>query len=610
MIIMPLTKLQFKPGLNTEVTSYSNTSGWRDCDKIRFRFGFPEKLGGWLKYSTATIIGTPRSLHSWRALDASEYMGVGAEAKFYIEEGLGFNDITPLRETTTGEATFAAVDGSATITVTDNSHGAIVGDYVTFSSAVSLGGLITAAVLNQEYKILTVPSANTFTFTATATANASDSGNGGGSTVAAYQINVGITTVVGGTGFGAGTFGRGTWGSAATAVAGGGSLRMWRQDNFGEDLVFNIYDGAVYYWDKSVKAATFGRAVTLSSLDSSAPTIARQMLVSDRDRHVIAIGCNALGSSVQDKLLIRWSDQESATDWTPTTENTSGDLLIGNGSEIVQAVETRREVVIITDMGVHSLLFIGPPFTFGINQIANGITIRSPNSAVAVGDGVYWMGRDRFYTYDGQVKPLPCPVLDTVFQSFNDEQGDKVFAGSNSSFGEVIWFYPSASSTENDRYVIYNYSENVWYFGTIERTAWMDRGLKQYPIGTSTSTYLYNHEQGVDDDGDAMTSYIESSPTDVDSGDQFLSLRRLIPDIDFSKSADSASKEATFTIKSQRFPGSGFVGTSASTVTSTTNQSNIRARGRSFGLRVETTGLGVSWRLGSPRVEIRKDGMR
>ena len=537
-------------------------------------------------------------------------MGIGAEAKFYIEEGLGFNDVTPLRDTTTGEATFAAVNGSTTITGTDNDHGAIVGDYVTFSSAASLGGNITAAVLNQEYKLLTVPSANTYTFTATATANSSDSGNGGGSTVAAYQINVGITTVVGGTGFGAGTFSRGTYGSAATTVAGGGSLRLWRQDNFGEDLVFNIYDGAIYYWDKSVQAATFGRAVTLASLDSSAPTIARQMLISDRDRHVIAVGCNALGSSVQDKLLIRWSDQESATDWTPTTANTSGDLLIGNGSQIMQAVETRREIILITDMGVHSLQFIGPPFTFGINQIANGTTIRGPNAAVAVGDGVFWMGRDRFYTYDGQVKPLPCPVLDTVFQSFNDEQGDKVFAGSNSSFGEVIWFYPSASSAENDRYVVYNYSENVWYFGTIERTAWLDRGLKQYPIGTNTSTYLYNHEFGVDDDEDAMTSYIESSPTGVDDGDQFLSLRRLIPDIDFSKSDDSASKEAVFTIKSQRFPGSGFVGTSTSTVTSTTDQSNIRARGRSFGLRVETTGLGVSWRLGSPRVEIRKDGMR
>jgi hypothetical protein len=607
---MPLTKLQFKPGLNTEVTSYSNSSGWRDCDKIRFRFGFPEKLGGWLKYSTNTIVGTPRSLHAWSALDASEYMGIGTESKFYIEEGLVFNDVTPLRKTTTGAATFAAVNGSATITATDSSHGAIAGDYVTFSSAATLGGNITAAVLNQEYEILTIPTASTYTFTATATANSSDSGNGGGSTVAKYQINVGITTVVGGTGFGAGTFSRGTYGSPATTVVGGGSLRMWGQDNFGEDLVFNVYDGSVFYWDRSGSSAAFVRAVTLSSLGSSAPTISRQILVSDRDRHVIAIGCNALGVADQDKLLIRWSDQENATDWTPTADNTSGDLLIGNGSEIVRAVETRREVIIITDIGVHSMQFIGPPFTFGVNQITNGTTIRGPNAVVAVGDSVFWMGRDRFYSYDGQVKPLPCPVLDTIFQSFNDEQGDKVFTGSNSSFGEVIWFYPSAASTENDRYVVYNYSENVWYFGTIARTAWIDRGLKQYPIGASTTAYLYSHELGADDDGSAMTSYIESSPVDVDAGDQFLSLRRLIPDIDFSKSDDSAAKEAVFTIKSQRFPGSGFVGTSTSTVTDTTDQSDVRVRGRSFGLRVETTGLGVAWRLGSSRVEIRKDGMR
>lgn len=609
---MPLAKLQFRPGLNTEVTSYSNSTGWRDCDKIRFRFGFPEKFGGWEKYTSNLITGTPRSLHAWKSLDNNEYLGVGTERAFYVEEGLAYHNITPTRKTTTGgAATFAATNGSATITVTDSSHGAVVGDFVTFSGAATMGGVVTAAVLNQEHEILTVPTANTYTFTASVTANSSDagSGKGGGSTVAVYQLNSGINTVVPGTGFGAGTFGRGTFGSAATTVAGGGSLRLWKQDNFGEDLLFNVYDAGVYYWDKSVKAGSFDPAVTLSSLDTNAPTIARQVMVSDRDRHAIAFGCNALGGSDQDKLLVRWSSQENALDWEPTAANTAGDFLIGSGSEIVQAVETRREVIIITDVSVHSMTFIGPPFTFGINQLSNGTTIRGPNSAVAVGDAVYWMGRDRFYIYDGQVKPLPCPVRDTVFADFNNTQGDKVFAGSNSSFGEVIWLYTSADADENDRYVVFNYNENVWYFGTIARTAWIDRGLKTYPLAAGGSL-LYNHELGVDDDGDAMTSYIESSPTDVEDGDHFIHLRRLIPDIDFAKSSSTATKEATFTIKSQRFPGSGFTGSTAATVTDSTNQSDIRARGRSFGLRIETTGLGVNWRLGSPRVEIRKDGMR
>lgn len=612
MIEMPLTKLQFRPGINTEVTSYSNSTGWRDCDKIRFRFGFPEKLGGWKKYTANLYSGTPRSLHAWRSLDGLEFLGVGTEKGFYVEKGLSYNNITPIRKTTTGgSATFAATNGSATITVTDSSHGAIVGDLVTFSGAATMGGVVTAAILNQEHEIVTVPSVNTYTFTASVTANSSDAGTGkgGGSTVATYQLNVGINTVVSGTGWGAGTFSRGTFGSAASTVAGGGSLRLWKQDNFGEDLLLNIYDAGVYYWDKSAKATDFDPAVTLSSLDTNAPTIARQVMVSDIDRHAIAFGCNALGSSDQDKLLVRWSSQENALDWEPTTANTAGDFLIGSGSEIIQAVETRREIVIITDASVHSMTFIGPPFTFGINQLSYGTTIRGPNAAVAVGDAVYWMGRDRFYIYDGQVKPLPCPVRDTVFTSFNNSQGDKVFAGSNSSFGEVIWLYTSEDDTENDKYVVFNYNESVWYFGTISRTAWIDRGLKEYPLAAGGSL-LYNHELGPDDDGTAMTSYIESSPTDVDDGERFLSIRRIIPDIDFSRSSDGAAKEATFTLKSQRFPGSGFTGSTVATVTDSTDQSDVRIRGRSFGIRIETTGAGVNWRLGSPRVEIRKDGMR
>ena len=603
---MPFTKLQFKPGIVTETTAYSNEGGWKDSDKVRFRFGFPEKIGGWEKYSDNTVVGTPRSLYAWRTLDNAELLAVGTHKKFYIESGYFYNDITPLRTTTTGAATFAAANGSSTVTVTDSGHGALVGDYVTFSAAVTLGGTVTAAVLNQEYEVQTVPTANTYTITVAVTADGSDTGNGGASVVAAYQLNTGLDTVVHGTGWGAGAFARGTWGSAATTVAGGGSIRIWKQDNFGEDLVFNIRDGGVYYWDYT--GGFSARAVTLSSLDASAPTVARQMLVSDRDRHVIAFGCNPQGSSTQDKLLIRFSDQESATTWEATAENTAGDLVLGSGTEIVQAVETRRETVVITDTSVYSMQFIGAPYTFGLTQISANTTVMGPNAAVAVGDAVFWIGRNRFYLYDGQVKPLPCTVRDTIFNDFNFVQGEKVFASVNTSFGEVTWYYPSANSDNNDKYVTFNYEQNIWYYGSLGRSCWLDRGLKEFPVAGSTGGYLYNHEMGQDDDGSAFTAYIESSPVDIGEGDRFVFARRLVPDINFSNSASTATPQATFTIKTERFPGTGYTNSVATTVSESATQNHIRARGRAFGLRVESDGLGVAWRLGSPRLDIRPDG--
>lgn len=607
---MPFAKLQFKPGFVTEVTSFTNEGGWRDDDRVRFRFGFPEKIGGWSKYSLSALKGTPRSLHAWRSQDNSELMGVGTNRKFYVEEGGAYSDITPIRATTTGTATFSATNGSTTLTVTDATHGALAGDFVTFSAAVSLGGVITADVLNQEYEIATVVDTNTYTITSAVEANASDTGNGGGSTEAAYQINTGIDTVVPGTGWGAGTWGRGAWSSAASTVAGGGSVRIWKQDNFGEDLIFNIRDGSIYYWDFTNGLSA--RAVELSTLDANAPTVARQVLVSDRDRHVIAFGCDAFGdvTNTQDKLLIRFSDQENAADWEPTATNTAGDLIVGSGTEIVQAVETRREIIVITDASVHSMQFIGAPFTFGLTQISANTTIVGPNGAVAQGDIVYWMGRDQFYVYDGRVRTLPCTVRDYVFSDFNQTQAEKTFAAVNSSFGEVKWFYASASSDDNDRYVTYNYDQQVWYYGTLARDSWLDRGLKEYPIAGSANGYLYNHEFGTDDDGDPLSAYIESSPVDIDEGDRFVFARRLVPDIDFGRSTDQALKQATFTIKTERFPGTGYTQSVATTVADGSTQNHIRARGRSFGLRVETDGLGVAWRLGSPRLDIRPDGGR
>lgn len=606
---MPLNKLQFKPGINTEVTAYSNEGGWLDADKVRFRFGFPEKLGGWTKYvSHTTFLGACRSLHAWRALDNSEFLGVGTNIKFYIEEGGAYNDITPLRQTTTGTASFAASNGSTTLTVTDNNHGALVGDFVTFSGAVSLGGNITADVLNIEYEVVSVVDSNSYTVTSAVAANASDTGNGGGSIVAAYQINIGVDTVVPGTGWGAGFFSRGTWGSATTDVAGGESLRIWSQDNFGEDLVFCIRDGGVYYWDKT--SGINSRAVALSTLGTDAPVVARQMIVSDRDRHVIAMGCNPVGSSVQDKLLIRFSSQEDATDWLPTATNSAGDLVVGSGSEIIAAVETRREVVVITDSSVHSLQYIGPPLSFGLTQLSTGTTIMGANSAVAINDAVVWMGRNRFYIYDGQVQVLPCSVRDTVFDDFNVTQNDKVFACVNSEFSEVTWFYPSADASSNDRYVTFNYAEKVWYYGTMARTAWLDRGLKEYPVAASTDGYLYNHEDGPDADGTAMSAYIESSPIEISAGEAYSFIRRLIPDVSFLNTANTANKELTMTIKAEDFPGTGYVRSYASTVTSDDTQNHVRIRGRAVGLRIESSNLGVTWRLGSPRIDVRQDGRR
>jgi hypothetical protein len=625
---MPLTKLQFRPGVNQEITSYSNEGGWRDCDKIRFRFGYPEKIGGWEKYTSSTYLGSARALHNWIALDGSNYLGIGTHLKYYIEEGQGLNDITPVRATTAaGDVTFAATNGSTTITVSDTAHGAFENDFVTFSGAVSLGGVITADVLNKEYQVIRVVDADSYEITSAVAANSSDSGNGGSSTVGTYQINTGLDTSVGGTGWGAGTYGRDGWGDAASSgLTTTNQIRLWSHDNFGEDLIINARDDNIYYWDKTNNLST--AAVELSTrtgTKTSVPQIAKQVLVSDQDRHVIAFGCDGLNSSasanqgdgVQDPLLIRFSDQENPLVWYPAATNTAGDLTLGAGSTFMQAVETKREILVWTDTALNSMRFIGPPFTFGLQQLASNITIMSPNSAVATEDVVFWMGIDNFYVYAGQTQQLPCTVKDKVFLDFNFEQADKVVSGINSEFSEVFWFYPSASSTDNDRYVIYNYGEKVWYFGALNRTAWIDRGVRTYPIAAGSS-YLYNHEFGYDDDGSAMNSFIESGAIDIGDGDQFSYIRRIIPDLTFNGSTNLSSPQATFTVKARNFPGASFdntasgdaIRTASSPVETFTNQLHLRARGRSFALRIESTALGAKWKLGSPRVDLRPDGRR
>ena len=629
---MPLTKLQFRPSINQEITSYSNEGGWRDCDKIRFRFGYPEKLGGWEKYSGNTYQGSARALHNWIALDGSNYLGVGTHLKYYIEEGGSYFDVTPLRATTAaGDVTFSATDGSTTLTVSDTAHGAVENDFVTFSGAASLGGNVTAAELNKEYQINRIVDADSYEVTAAVTANSSDSGSGGSSTVGKYQINVGLDTTVGGTGWGAGTWGGVVvggsdtgWGDASP-VATTNELRFWAHDNFGEDLLMNPRDGGIYYWDKSNGLST--RAVELSTRTGtkrSVPQVAKQILVSDQDRHVIAFGADGLGGAsdaqgdgTQDPLLIRFSSQEDPLDWYPTATNTAGDLLLGSGSEFVQALETKREILVWTDTSLNSMRFIGPPFTFGLQQLASNITIMSPHAAIATEDVVFWMGRDNFYVYAGQTQQLPCTVKDKVFLDFNHQQAEKVVSGVNSEFSEVVWFYPSADSQENNRYVMYNYQEKVWYFGTLTRTAWLDRGTRELPLAAGSS-YIYNHETGYDDDGSAMTSFIESAAIDIGDGDQFSYIRRVIPDLTFNGSTNLSSPQATFTVKARNFPGEDFGNTASGTAERTqsspvelfTNQLHLRARGRSFALRVESSASGSKWKLGSPRVDLRPDGRR
>ena len=625
---MPLSKLQFRPGVNQEITSYSNEGGWRDCDKIRFRLGYPEKIGGWEKYTSSTYLGSARALHNWIALDGSNYLGIGTHLKYYIEEGQGLNDITPVRATTSaGDVTFAATNGSATITVSDTAHGAFENDFVTFSGAVSLGGVITADVLNKEYQVVRVVDADSYEVTSAVAANSSDSGNGGSSTVGTYQINTGLDTSVGGTGWGAGTWSRDGWGDAASSgLTTTNQIRLWSHDNFGEDLIINARDSNIYYWDKTNNLST--AAVELSTrtgTKTSVPQIAKQVLVSDQDRHVIAFGCDGLnasasgtqGNGTQDPLLIRFSDQENPLVWYPSSTNTAGDLTLGAGSTFMQAVETKREILVWTDTALNSMRFIGPPFTFGLQQLASNITIMSPNAAVATEDFVFWMGIDNFYVYAGQTQQLPCTVKDKVFLDFNFEQADKVVSGINSEFSEVFWFYPSASSSDNDRYVVYNYGDKVWYFGALGRTAWIDRGVRTYPIAAGSS-YLYNHEFGYDDDGSAMNSFIESGAIDIGDGDQFSYIRRVIPDLTFNGSTNLSSPQATFTVKARNFPGASFdntasgdaIRTASSPVETYTNQLHLRARGRSFALRVESDALGAKWKLGSPRIDMRPDGRR
>ena len=629
---MPLQKFIFRPGINKEGTDYSNDGGWFDANLVRFRKNLPEKIGGWAKNTLNTFQSTGRALHAWVTLAGTKLLGLGTTWKYYVLDGDSFYDITPLRSTTSaGDVTFSASNGDATLTVTDTAHGAVQNDFVTFSGAATLGGLITATVLNQEYQIATITSANVYTVEAkdtdgdTVTANSSDSGNGGGSVVGKYQINVGLDVYASSTGWGVNIWGDGTWGSSA-ALDVTNQLRLWSHDNFGEDLVINPRAGGIYYWDVSTKTLGTDRAVALGDLSSAnlTPTKALFTLVSDIDRHVICFGADPISGSSRtgsiDPMFIAWSDQENAAEWEPKSTNTAGSFRLSAGSTIVGAIRARQETLVWTDTSMYSMTFVGQPFTFGINLVNEGVGLIGPNAAINTPKGVFWMDEGGFYNYTGSIQPVPCSVQDYILSDFNQGQSYQVFAFLNKQFDEVGWFYCSAGEIVIDRYVVFNYEEQVWSIGQLTRTAWLDEGIFNNPMGTySTSDvgYLYDHESGNDADGSPMDNvYIESSDFDLGDGEYFQSIKYVIPDVKFTGNGGTA-QTINFVLKSRNYPGETLTTNSTNTCTGTTTRIDTRLRARQAALRIEsdddgTTVVrsGVGFRIGDTRMDLQPSGKR
>lgn len=721
---MPLKKILFRPGVNRENTRYASESiggsipgvnvagGWYESEKVRFRSGTPEKIGGWSRISGGTFNGVCRSLWNWVTLTGLNLISVGTNTKYYIESGGIYYDITPIRDTTTaGALTFSAVTiapFSSTITVNDTGHGCLPGDFVTISGAAGLGGNITSTVLNQEYQIVTTPTANSYTITAkdlsgnTVTSNASDTGTGGASTIGVYQINSGPAYQIPTVGWGSGTWSSGTWGTSGGSVS---SLRVWNQSNFGDDLVFGYRGGPMYYWTASLGLTTRGKLVSslggtvtltiaspcvitlnspltagtaiklattgalptgltagntyylinvvgltanlassvggtaitttgtqsgvqsISSIET-VPIIQNFVYVSDTSRFVFAFGCNDYGSVTQNPMLIRWSAQESVTDWWPAATNQAGSVLLSHGSEIVTAVQTRQEIVVFTDSSLYSLQYIGPPVVWQSQLLGDNISIISQNAAVVGSGKVYWMGAEKFYLYDGRVQTLDCDLRQYIFDDINLSQNQQVFAGTSEGFTEVWWFYCSANSTTVDKYVVFNYGENIWYYGTMARTAWLDSGLRPHPIAATYINNLVNHEVGVDDNATGTPVPIEasiaSSEFDIDDGHNFGFVWRIIPDITFRGSTGILTPQCTMTLLPLQNSGSGYNspasvgGTSYASiqriatapVEEFTGQIYVRVRGRQMVFKIESTQLGTTWQLGAPRIDIKTDGRR
>ena len=732
---MPLQKLEFRPGINREGTTLANEGGWFESDKVRFRSGYPEKIGGWvldggtnastLKPSTGIYWGVCRAMWNWLNLAGYNLLGLGTNLKYYIQNGTGgvFYDITPIRITTAaGEVTFAASNGSKTITVTDAGHGAQTGDFVTFSGAASLGGNITAAILNAEFE-LTYLSSNTYTIQSSIAATAGDSGDGGASVVGAYQITTGNSVFTQNVGWGAGAWGGIVIGTATTAVSGGtlsnsnttvtvtstadftatgsilidqetitytgktvapdtftgctrgvsgtgsgaatthadgaavvqstsftgwGSpavsgigeqLRLWSQSNFGEDLVFNPRGGALYYWANAANPNVFNRGQLLGpsatvttkagsiSIDSSCPTIVSFVMVSDASRFVLAFGCTDYGSAIQNPLLIRWSDQESIATWAPAVTNQAGSYQLSHGSQIITAMQTRQEILVLTDSAIYSMQYLGPPYVWGFQLMGDNISIAGPNAIATANNVTYWMGTDKFYMYSGRVETLPCSLRQYVYNDINLTQSFQFFAGTNEGYNEIWWYYCSTNSTTIDRYVIFNHLERTWYYGTLARSYWLDSPLRATPMAAGYNGQLIYHENGNDDGTTSPPSpieaYVQSSDFDIGDGHNFGLVTRIIPDVTFDGSTVN-NPSLDFTVRPRQFPGTNYGTSDSPTVTSTQNYQNVRyytvqqftqqvfvrVRGRQMAFKIVSNDLGVAWQLGVPRIDARPDGRR
>jgi hypothetical protein len=640
---MAFIKLQFKPGVNRDQTDYSNEGGWYECDKIRFRSGYPEKIGGWVKPTPNSFDGVCRQMWNWITTFNDNLLALGTETKAYIENGGYYYDITPFGEALAGSNTFAVTNLSAIVTVTTTAPlpaWLVTGEPTLVAGFASTLGGIPITELNAVH-IITKLGANSFRFTVATPATSTTSVSGAGFTVKA-EIEPGNAITIAGLGWGAGAWGRDAWGLGSTT--GGINLpqRDWWFDNFDNDLAMNIRNGAPYWWvrgptdDPQTSLAT--HAITLQEYATNegytaaaVPIRVMQLLVSQQDKHLISFGAVPFGSVDPDDfdpLLIRWADQDTPGDWTPTTTNTAGDLRVSRGSRIVRALPTRQEILVWTDTNLYTLQFLGTTDVFGLQEYADNISIASPRSMASAANITYWMGQDKFYAYTGRVETLPCTLRNHVFNNINFAQSDQIVCGTNEQWNEVWWFYPTADSDYNNAYVIYNHLERIWYYGSIDRTAWLDTPIRQYPqaantpitVDGSTVTtgdgFIYNHEDGIDDDVLPMDSYIQSSDFDLDDGDNFMLARRILPDVSFDGST-AASPEVTLTIRPRNFPGSAFSSDAADTqrviensVGVYTDQVFMRARARQMALKIRSETLGVQWQLGAPRLDARPDGRR
>jgi hypothetical protein len=636
-------KLQFKPGVNRDQTDYSNEGGWYKCDKIRFRSGYPEKVGGWVKATPTAFDGVCRQMWNWITTSEDNFLALGTDDKAYIEIGGYFYDITPFADALVGSNSFAVTNTQKRVTVTTTTalpSWLETGEPVQVAGFASALGGIPIAELN-GVRTITKTGANSFTFTTTTAASSTTSVSGSGYTVQT-EIEPGNAISIIGLGWGAGAWGRDAWGLGASS--GGVNLpqRDWWFDNFDNDLVMNIRNGPGYWWergtinDPSVSLGT--HAITLEDFAtnegftaSAVPVKIMQLLVSQQDRHLLAFGAVPFGSTDPldfDPMLIRWASQDSPGDWTPTQTNTAGDLRVSRGSRIVRALPTRQEILVWTDTNLYTLQFLGTIDVFGLQEYADNISIASPRAVASAANITYWMGQDKFYAYTGRVETLPCTLRNHIFNNINFDQAEQIICGTNEQWNEIWWFYPTADSSYNNAYVVYNHLERIWYYGTLDRTAWLDTPLRQNPQAANTTItqngtpvttgpgYLYNHEDGIDDDVLPMDSYIQSSDFDLDDGDNFMLTRRILPDIGFDGST-ATSPEVTLSVRPRNFPGApaSMDPADAQRVIETsvgqyTDQVFVRARARQMALKVRSDSLGVQWQLGAPRLDARPDGRR